>query len=175
MIKNLDKMYDEAIEIMNTLGIKVSKISSIRWNYRLRTTYGVCKYDRKSRTFSIDLNPMLNNNDVPWEIAMDTFIHEILHCHPNRMKHTGEWKRCADLINKKYPIYNIQHYATQEEEKIINSVSSRNIKYKYKVICEKCNNEFFYMKEGAVVKSIKYGTGCTCRICGGRNFKLCVL
>ena len=171
MIKNIKTLYLDAMDIMDELGIKTGKIQSVLWNSRLRSVWGRCTYNRKFNTYKIELNPILAGDDVSWEDAMNTMIHEVLHAHKDRMCHTGEWKRCAELVNKEYPIYNITR-CTSAEEKGVADKMTRTANYTVK--CNQCGHTYTYTRAGKVVKLIQtYPTnhGCRC-VCGSSNLSL---
>lgn len=169
MIKNINTMYFEALDICNELNIKTGKITNVTWNNRLRAVWGRCIYHRRTNTYSIELNPILAGDDVSWEDAMDTMIHEVLHAHKNRMCHTGEWKYYAQLISKEYPLYNITRCTSAEEKNVADKIARS---YKYTITCMDCGRETKYQREGRIVKLVRrYPGSCRC-VCGSTNLKL---
>ena len=116
----------------------------------------------------IEISRSLMTDDVTWEAAMNTMIHELLHAHKDRMCHTGEWKRCAELVNREYPIYNIKRCSSPEEC----GVTVSHTKYNYKVVCGGCGNVCYYTRAGKAIKKIQaYGSasGYFCTLCKSKN------
>lgn len=60
-------------------------------------------------------------------------IHEILHTCPDCMKHTGEWRKLANVINNKYPQFDIQRFVD-----IKSLVLCTPPAYKYAFKCKDC-------------------------------------
>lgn len=163
MRKNLNTLYLDACDILDSLNIKYGPIVSVTTSTRYTSRWGTCKCDRRTGAYSIILSDRLLNEEFSYEAAMDTMIHEVLHAHKDRFCHTGEWKRCAQLINREFPQYNIKRCTSSEEK----GVANRIISYNYKVICLDCHKEWKYQKAGRVVRSVKRHTAkCPC---GSRN------
>ena len=169
MMKNINTLFADAMDVVTSLGIEVETITDVSWNGRLKSTWGRCHKNRRNNTYRIDLNSILGVDDVSWESAMNTMIHEVLHAHKDRFCHTGEWKRCAELVNREYPIYNIKRCTSAEEKNVADTMRSN---YKYIVKCNDCNTQYKYHKAGKVVKLIqKYPGSCRCA-CGSNNLSV---
>ena len=176
MRKNIDTLYQDALDVVNELNIEVGKIISVRWNNRLKSVWGRCTRSNYKRNngvvewyYSIELNSILASDDVSWEDAMNTMIHEVLHAHKDRFCHTGEWKKCAELINREYPIYHITRCTSAEEKNVADKVAPT---FHYIVKCNKCNSEYKYQRAGRVVKALQRNPhSCTC-YCGSKDFSL---
>ena len=167
--KNINILYLDALDVLADLGIEVETITSVTWNKRFKSVWGRCYYSKKTNTYKIELSTVLNLPEVSWERAMDTMIHEVLHCHKDRFCHTGEWKRCAELINREYPIYHISRLTSAEEKNVADKINSE---YKYIVRCTRCGGENRYRKAGKFVKMIeKNPHSCLCG-CGNDEFIL---
>lgn len=178
MNKDINIMLQDALDIAESLNIEVGVITGIKWNSRLRTVWGKCFriHERftKETMYRIELNPVLNNDKVSWDDAMNTVIHEVLHCHEDRFCHTGEWKRCAELVNREYPFYHIER-TTSAEEKGVADIIGKNQRYKYKVYCSKCGYTDKYQREGRIIKALKRNpTSCKCP-CGNTQLQLIIL
>lgn len=168
-MKNIKTLFADALDIMDELNIEVKKISSVSWNSRLRSVWGRCIYHKVTNTYTIELNPILNDDDVSWDAAMDTMIHEVLHAHPNRFCHTGEWKRCAMLINYEYPHYHIERTTSAEAKNVADKIENR---YKYVIKCTNCGSVSKYKSNSKIVKLVRsYPGSCRCK-CGCRNLVL---
>lgn len=169
MEKNINTMYKEAMQIMNDLNITVGNIISVRWNYRLKSVWGRCTYVRRSDCYKIELNPILNEDCVSWESAMNTMIHEVLHAHKDRMCHTGEWKMYAHLINYKYPQFHIERCSSAESKNVADKITHT---YKYEIKCANCGAITRYKNAGKIVKLVRsYPGSCRCS-CGCTNLML---
>ncbi len=168
-MKNINTLFADALDIMEELNIEVKTITSVRWNLRLRSVWGRCTHNRRTNTYSIELNPILNDDDVSWDAAMDTMIHEVLHAHPDRFCHTGEWKRCAIRINYEYPHYNIERATSAETKGVANKINNQ---YKYMIKCNVCGSVSKYKRESRIVKLVRlYPGSCRCT-CGSRSLTL---
>lgn len=168
LIKNIDTMFREALDIMEELHIEVGNITDVSWNGRLKAVWGRCYYNTRTETYRIELNPVLRLPEVSWEDAMNTMIHEVLHAYTGRMKHTGEWKRCAEIVNREYPLYNITRCTSAEEKGVADKM---NRYYKYIVTCDVCGTVCKYKRAGNVVKALKRNPhSCKCTLCGGESF-----
>ena len=140
-------------------------------NARYTRKWGTCTYVG-GNMYRIEIAGRLLQDDVSYEATMDTVIHELLHAYKNRMCHTGEWKRCANLVNKAYPQYNIKR-CTSAAEKGFDDENYIKETVKYVVTCDTCGTKNYYKKKGKVVQYImKYPNthGCMCQKCGGRKF-----
>lgn len=168
MDKNKDVMLKDALDIMEELNIEVETILGIYWNTRLKSVWGRCVRTKWGH-YKIELNPILNNENMSWDNAMNTVIHEVLHCHKDRFCHTGEWKRCAELINREYPCYNIERATSAEEKGVAEVIASS---YKYTVKCMSCGSVGKYRRENKIIRSIRnneYRFRCSC---GSMNLKV---
>lgn len=165
--ERLVKYFKDAVEIFDALDIDFGPIDEVTVS-NAKSTWGTCRYDRVNGVFSLKISSMLLEDGVAYKDVMDTMLHELLHCHENRMCHTGEWKTYANLINKEYG-YNIKR-ATKAAEKNID-MSNIDIP-KYIVSCDGCGAVNKYRRKGKVVKALMknpVGT-CRCTICGGNSF-----
>lgn len=168
-LKDINVLFQDAMDIMNELNIEVETITSVRWNNRFKSVWGKCYRNRRTNSYYIELNPILKIADVSWEAAMDTMIHEVLHCHKDRFCHTGEWKRCAELINCEYPIYNITRCTSAEDKNVADKMLKN---YNYIVKCNDCGLQYKYQRAGSVVKALQRNPySCKCS-CGSHNLTL---
>ena len=172
--KNINTMYQEALDILKDLDIEVGTITEVRWNNRLKSVWGMCYYNKYTNTYKIALNPILNLPEVSWEAAMDTMVHEVLHAHKDRFCHTGEWKRCAELINAEYPLYNIKRCTSARDKNVADKMHKST---KYVITCNECGHTYTYSRAGKIVKLIQKfpnSHGCRCG-CGSSNLSLTFL
>lgn len=159
MRKNIKTLYLDACDILDALGIEYGPVTDVTTSTRYTARWGTCAFNRRTKKYTITLDDKLLNDEFTYEAAMDTMIHELLHANSKRMCHTGEWKRCAQLINFEYPQFHIQRCTSGEEKGVANRVKN----YNYKVVCLECGREWKYQKAGRVVRSVKRHTAkCPC-------------
>lgn len=175
MQSKLDNAVCDTKAILNSLGIEYGPVDDVEINFRAASRWGRCKFSRATGKYTIQISYRLLQEDVPRGALMDTVIHEFLHAHKDRMCHTGEWKRCAQLVNMNYG-YNIKR-CTSAEEKGIEFVeaTARKESYKYAVICDGCGSVDKYKRKSKVVQIIMAqpkNTNCRCLRCGSRDFTL---
>lgn len=165
-MKNLNTLIADCKDILDDLNIIYGPIDSVKVNNRLTACWGRCTYNKRTGLYNIELSNRIMQDDMEYEATMNTIIHELLHAGPNRMCHTGEWKRLANLVNREYPQFNITHYTSAEEKGVAERVKT----YRYKVVCPICNRSWKYQKAGRVVRAMRRNpNSCTC-VCG--NTKL---
>ena len=159
---------EDAFEILDTLNIEYRPIVSILVNNRLKSMWGRCKMDKQQGVCYVEISGMLIGDDVSYEAIMDTMLHELLHCHEDRMCHTGEWKRCANLVNKTFG-FNIKRTTSAAEKDLTEVV---NNDYKYLVACDTCGATNKYKRKSKLIKILlKHPHGaCQCGACGGTDF-----
>lgn len=166
--RRLIRFFEDACDILDSLNIEYGPVGEVTVNTRAKTRWGQCRYSKFEDIYDIEICSRLLESDVSYEDVMDTMIHELLHCHKDRMCHTGEWKRCANLVNEYYG-YDIQRTASSSEKNIAND---RINMAKYVVTCNGCGSVSGYLKRGRVVKLLMkrpIGT-CKCSICGSDSF-----
>ena len=158
---------EDAMNMLDNLGIEYGPVRNVTVNTRAKSRWGQCRYN--GETFDIQISSMLLQKDVSYKAVMDTVLHELLHCHEDRLCHTGEWKRCAELVNDCYD-YNIKRVTSAAEKNIALTYNTSTVKYK--VVCNKCGTVTNYKRMGRVVKLLKKcpnGT-CRCSLCGSKSF-----
>lgn len=166
--RRLKRFFEDACDILDNLNIEYGPIGDVTVNSRAKTRWGQCCYSKFEDIYNIEISSRLLQQNVSYTAVMDTVIHELLHCHEDRMCHTGEWKRCADLVNK-YFGYNIKRTADAAEKDIENERISMA---KYIITCNSCGHVNGYLKKGKIVKILlKRPKGvCKCAICGNSDF-----
>lgn len=168
-MKNLKVLVEDCKDILNDLGINYGPIASVTVNSRLTACWGRCKYNKRTGYYTIEFSSRLMKEDIDYEATMNTVIHEFLHAGKNRMCHTGEWKRLAELVNKEYPQFNITRCTSGEEKGVANRVIERN---NYIVRCPECGREYRYARAGKIVKALRRNANsCTCA-CGNNRLIL---
>ena len=175
-MKDVNKLFEEAKEVLDTLGIPYShRIVGVLVNTRAKSRWGrsTRKQINGRSYYTIEISSRLLEDDVEWDKAMDTMIHEVLHCHFKHRNHTGDWKKYAQMINKAYPQYHIERVTSCEEKGIeVSTVKS----YKYAITCNKCGTVSKYMKHSKIVKLVEsYPGSCRCGKCHSSNLTVEVL
>ena len=165
----LSKLYKECIEELNLININMEKnrVIDIKINTRSKKRYGCCKKISKDK-FQIEVSEWVM--DLNEDIIKNTIMHELIHCLPRCNNHGEYFKKYAELINEKLG-YNISRIGNKKNdyEKSNKEYTEKQVNYKYKVICDGCNQTFFRQR---ISRSFtrKY----RCGKCGGR-FKIILL
>ena len=171
-MKNINVLLQDAKDVLDDLNIPYGNIVSVIVNTRAIGRWGRCTRLRGTNNYRIEISSRLMEDNVEWEAAMDTMIHELLHAYPDRMCHTGEWKRCAELVNREYPIYNIKRCSSEEERGVENV---RVTKAKYIIVCKDCGTKSYYQRETKAVARIRrYGNLSNYRCGKCKSTNLCV-
>ncbi len=165
-MKNLEKLYNECVNELNSIGIILRDIGEIDINISKRNNkrYGCCKQEEpdtlskviiKSRGKRIIQYEKFNKHHIeisPWVMELDdiiiknTIIHEIIHCFPKCGNHKEEFKKYAKYINMKLG-YNISRVGNKEEDfkkSNIQFVDKRV--YKYEIKCKCCGQTFYRIR-----------------------------
>ena len=167
-MKNLEVLVADCKDILNDLGISYGPIESVKVNNRLTACWGRCRYSKRTGKYSIDFSKDIMQDDMEYEATMNTIIHEFLHAGPNRMCHTGEWKRLANLVNREFPQFHISRCTSAEEKGVAERVKT----YRYEVVCPVCGHSWKYQRAGRVVRAMKRNpNSCTCA-CGNKRLIL---
>lgn len=172
-MNNFKQAIKEAENILDSLNIKYGPIDDYVINERAKSRWGLCRYNVKTKDFTIEINTELLFAD--YTALMNTLIHELLHAHISRFRdgHRGAWKTCAMMINIRYPQYNIKRCTSAEEKGLENYGSHRIDTYKYIITCDKCGYVNKYRRKSKIVTNILANpkhSGCTCGVCNGRSF-----
>lgn len=154
-MKNLTVLLIDAKAVLDSLNIPYGTISSISVASN-KSVWGTCHYSYRTDTYSIQISPLLLDDAVPYDAVMNTVIHEVLHAYKDRMCHTGEWKRCANIINNAYPRFNIKRSDSCSEKQIPDSAVHRE-SVKYIITCDKCGAISKYRRKTKTVEDIMNG------------------
>lgn len=163
MEEKLDKLYNECINELKTIGIDTKDFGEININLAKRNTkrYGCCKQEEPVKEtkyiekigrrkyvryglykkHNIEISKWLMNLDK--DIIKNTIMHELIHCFPNCNNHGLEFKKYAKKINDSlgYKISRLGNVA--DDYKKSNLEYNKIENYKYKVECEYCGQTFF--------------------------------
>lgn len=168
-MKNLEILVQDTKDILDELNIVYGPIVNVTVNYRAKSRWGRCK--RTYAGYEIEISSVLMEDSVSWEAAMDTMIHEFLHANKDRMCHTGEWKKCANIVNREFPQYHIERATSAEEKGIVTSNVEEG--YKYIITCDGCGLSNSYRKKSKTVTNISRNpknSGYRCSKCGSTKF-----
>jgi len=166
MEKKLEKLYQECIKELSSIGINIldeqniGKID-IKISTRSKKRYGCCKQeepDEKSMNIErrgfkriIRYNRYNKHHieisswvmDLDERIIKNTIIHELIHCIPYCNNHGKEFKKYAKFINSKlgYDITRVGNKRADYEKSNIEYEEEE--KFKYKIECKQCGQVFF--------------------------------
>ena len=171
--EKLNKLYKECINELNSININIEKSRKtkteieIRINTRSKKRYGCCKKVSKEK-FLIEVSEWVM--DLNEAIIKNTIMHEIIHCLPRCNNHGEIFKKYAKLINEKLG-YDISRTGNKEKDFIKSNLEyiEKPVKFRYKIICENCNQNFLRQRINRGF-SRKY----RCGKCGGK-FKIITL
>ena len=160
-MKDYMAMFNEALEIVDGLGIEAGEIVDVSLNYRAKNRAGQCKRNNVSNTYSLNFNYLMFNDETNDTEVMNTIIHEILHTCKDCMTHKGEWKRLANIVNAntKYNITRCANYASLGIES-----PKEERKHNYVFVCEDCGQVIIRERASKFTKNYH---AYRCGKCGG--------
>lgn len=169
---DVNQLFKDARNILDDLGIKYWWVADIRIDRTHVSFWGRATYRSAKNNYVITISSRLLNESVPYTSALNTVVHELLHCHRDRMCHTGEWKRCAKIVNAAHPELHIQRCTSAEELGVDDVVAHKRDSAKYIITCESCGCVSRYLRASRVVKLFQTGHGdrCKCGRCGASRF-----
>lgn len=157
MSRNLAAEAEICIRALNALHIPLGQIREIRIDKRSIRRWGVCRKDPDG-SFRIGISAHLLQEDVPLQRLRETLFHELLHTAPDCMKHTGNWKQYAQLVNRELNL-NISRTVSGPDAPIPKGRTC------YRFICLGCGAEQIrYRRCSLVLHPERY----RCGKCGGR-------
>lgn len=108
MQRELDKLYEECVEMYHSLGFTTESVLSISINGRLKTSIGRCRYGRINGNVAnkIEMNKkFLEHNLINGNLKeiKHTILHEIAHSIAGyNAGHGRAWKAIVDEVGQKY-------------------------------------------------------------------------
>lgn len=171
-MKNINMIAIECMRELDVIGIKYGNVIKFEVNTRAKKRWGQCR--KVGDNYIININQILLRDDTDIEGLKNTMIHELLHTCKGCMKHTGEWKRLAEKVNRYYG-YNIKRCSDAEEKGV--SKEQQQIRKeeriqrqpKHKFRCINCGQEIIRYKESNFTKNPnRY----RCAACGSRFEKV---
>lgn len=166
-MKDINKIFEECKNELTAIGITTGKITSMTVNTRAKSRWGQCRFNGKSKTYSINIASVLMSDDVSDISTKNTVLHEMLHTCPNCMNHGKEWQALADKVNKAYG-YNIKRTTSEKEKGVKLPESTETVHYILK--CENCKGEWKYKRHSKIVECCEQGRAkCSC---GSKQIKV---
>lgn len=144
MTYNLGKMMSECISECAALGIQFDGTIDpyVSVNSRLRASWARCIKRMNGRyKFHIEFSPETLKSTVEKSVK-ETMMHEVLHCAKDGFKHTGSWKRYANMVNERYG-YNVKRLDSYEDKGMERPEVKMSI-YKYEMYCPVCGASWKY-------------------------------
>ena len=179
MQEELQKLLEECVEELETIGIEVSLFGEIdiKFSRKSAKRYGCCKQEEPDTNTAYRKNGRIYYRSFqkhhieisPWVMALNrdiiknTIMHELIHCFPNCNNHGNEFKEYAKVINSKLG-YDIGRVGNKKED-----YEKSNLEYhpdesfKYQIFCDKCGQTFYRKR-----LSDKFLKQFRCGICGNK-------
>lgn len=178
-MRDLNRYANECIEDMKSLGIDVPPIEKFTVNTRAKSRFGQCTYNRKTNQYSIEICSDLVDDECNVLALRETIFHELIHTLPNCMNHGVEFKKYADMINKRYYV-NIKRTSTDEEkygriyaQKVADRrAQSKKPPKKYELFCEHCGKIRASKECSRMPKWYAHTERYKCSVCGGKLEKV---
>lgn len=155
-MRDLLKEYEECLKDVKDAGIETGKILGIVCNKHLKRTWGRCKIeydkdypDEERFVFTIEINKQLLEENIEEMALKNTIVHEILHTCDDCFNHGAAWKEKADIMNNKYPKYNIKRLTTFSEKNI--EFDDRD--FNYVLQCQSCGRKYGYYRMSKAIKN----------------------
>ena len=160
-MKDYMAMFNEAMNVVESLGIETGNIVEVKLNYRAKNRFGQCRRNNVFNTYELNFNYLIFADEADDDAIMNVLIHEILHTCEGGMTHKGEWKRLANIVNAKTK-YNITRCNSYENFGI--EKPKREKKHNYVFVCEDCGQTFIRERASKFTKNYH---AYRCGKCGG--------
>ena len=149
-MKDYMVMFNEAVNVVENLGIEIGDIVDVKLNYRAKNRFGQCRRNNVLDTYELNFNYLIFDDDANDDAVMNVLIHEILHTCKDCMTHKDEWKRLANIVNEntKYNITRCNSYENFGIEKPI-----KEKKHNYVFVCEDCGQIFIRERASKFTKN----------------------
>ena len=152
-MKDFEVLKEKALKDVKNAGIQIGNIVSWEINKRAKTRWGQCKMNVDG-TYSIQIAAVLLTDDrISEKAVLETMIHEILHTCKGGMKHSGTWKRYAEIMNRIYG-YNIKR-VTKGSEKGVEDYKSTPMTIKYVFVCKGCGATIYRKRESKFTRNYR--------------------
>ena len=164
-LEDIKEEVDRCIEILIEMGGDIFIPTKVTISNRLKKSLGICY--KKGFIYKIVINGNYLRNTSCRNIH-NIIMHECIHCVKGCFNHNKEWRKMADLINKKYTQYSISRIVKDEE---YDAFYDSTAKFKYEIFCEGCGkSNGKYKVNSKSIKSINNQEHCYhCGFCGSTN------
>ena len=170
-MRNLQTIYQNCIDMLDSIGInygniveiKVNKRAKKRWGYCQRVWNGTTRDGKRKYNFYINISHILLDERIGIESLENTIIHEILHTCPGCFDHGNGWKQMAAKVKNKLG-YDIQRVDSVQNKIGDSAIYKEYVKPKYIVRCKKCGREVGKQRMCGIVK---YPQNWRCGVCHG--------
>lgn len=136
-MRDLQKIAHECMGELEGIGIRTGIVLDFSIDWKSTKFYGVCErvgYD----CYRIKVSHRMLNEEIDIRELKDTIFHELLHTCDGCMNHGYEWKKQADIVNRKLG-YNIKRCASFELNQKIRELYANE--YKYMFECTECGRK----------------------------------
>lgn len=168
-MKDLQRLYEECLAELASIGIRPMSITKVSVNTRARKRWGQARKVRAGSLMSpeaweINVNADLLAEDLPDWPAKTVLIHEILHCVRGCHGHTGRWRTLADKVEQELG-YRIKSTNKPEDFGLPAEPAREKEDYPYLVQCTRCGQ---LIPRQRMSKVVKYPSRYHCARCGGK-------
>ena len=152
-MRNLEEYFEECKRELDAIGVKYGTVTEITVNTRAKSRWGQCRR-YPNGTYTINIRDILLTDEASEKGLKETILHELLHTCKGCMKHTGEWKRLAELVNDCYG-YHIKRTDCAEDKGIDGTeyIKNKRMGAKYKFVCTGCGQEIYKYRASDFVKN----------------------
>lgn len=162
-LTDIQNEIEEDIQILCSLGYTSISDKRIKAKFMHRARQLGVTSKKSAYTYEIGINEEYLRVADPKEVH-NTIMHECIHCVDGCMNHGEKWKTIAAKVNARFDFTPITRTGNDEN---YDSYMHAN-KCKYRLSCDKCGAEWYYMRRGKVLDECKQGKRrCSC---GGREF-----
>ena len=167
-MKNLNALFNECMDEVNSIGIDVEPIIDVSVSYRAKKRFGEAKglYRNGVKVHTINISSEILRDEANVKAVKNTIIHEILHCTEGGHGHKGNWEYLANKVNRELG-YHISRCSSYESFVVDRPSENRAIEnYQYEFICKDCGQVIRRKRQSKFVNNYK---NYRCGVCGG-NF-----
>ena len=153
--------------VIASCGDVVGNIVDVKVNTRARTRWGMCSYNRYTGNYIIELSSRILQDDVPYNAAMSTAVHEVLHTCKGSVNHGLQWRLYASRVMHDHPELKISRETSAEEFGLQDE--QQKFHKKYAIQCESCGNTHYSSR---LSKAIKHPEYYRCHYCQGKMVRI---
>ena len=153
--------------VIASCGDVVGNIVDVKVNTRARTRWGMCSYNRYTGNYIIELSSRILQDDMPYDAAMSTAVHEVLHACNGALNHGATWQYYAGRVTRNHPELKISRETGAEEFGLQDE--QQKFHEKYAIRCESCGNTHYSSR---LSKAIKHPEYYQCHYCHGKMVRV---